>query len=74
MMACHALVQRIVTESLGIVPSPEGTRIRPSAVLDPPAQLDMAPNFADDGFLEGPDTEVLRALQHCNIANASCRH
>jgi len=65
MMACHAVVQRIITESLGIIPSPDGTCIRPAAVLDPPAQLDMAPNFADDGLLAGPASEVLRALQHC---------
>ena len=65
MMACHAMVQRIVLESLGVLASPEGTRIRPSAVLDPPADLDMCPNFADDGYLAGSASEVLRALQHC---------
>ena len=59
MMACHALVQRVVTESLGLLESHEGTRIRPAAVLDPPARLDLAPNFADDGFLADPAPEVL---------------
>ena len=65
MMACHAVVQRILAESLGILPSPGGSRILPAAVLNPPAQLDMCPNFADDGFLAGESSEVLRALQHC---------
>ena len=37
----------------------------PASVLDPPAKLDMSPNFADHGFLAGPAPEVLRALQHC---------
>ncbi len=63
MMACHAVVQRIVLEGLGIAEvDPRTTAVAP--VLDPPADLDMTPMFADDGFLAGKSAEVLRALRH----------
>ncbi len=63
MMACHAMVQRILLEGLGVVEvDPRTTPVAP--VLDPPADLDMTPMFADDGFLAGKASEVLRSLQH----------
>ena len=63
MMACHAVVQRLLLESLGLVPPPLGSSIQ-VPVLTPPARLDMAPCFADDGLLCGPSAEVLRGLVH----------
>ncbi len=63
MMACHAVVQRILLEALGIVEvDPRTSAAAP--VLDPPATLDMTPMFADDGFLAGRQAEVRRALLH----------
>eukprot|EP00438_Fugacium_kawagutii_P010523 Skav214520 [mRNA] locus=scaffold410:228880:231177:- [translate_table: standard] len=66
MTACHAVVQRLLLESLGLVPPPAGTAVA-LPTLQPPAHLDMAPCFADDGLLAGPSAEVLRALQHWSI-------
>ena len=63
MMACHAVVQRMLLESLGLVPPLVGSSVS-APVLHPPVQLDIAPCFADDGLLAGPSGEVLRALQH----------
>jgi hypothetical protein len=63
MMACHAVVQRILLESLGVVPvDPRTTQVAPT--LQPAAELDMTPMFADDGLLAGKAAEVLRALEH----------
>eukprot|EP00973_Karenia_brevis_P061578 8562942-Karenia_brevis.AAC.1 len=63
MQACHALVKRIQLEALGIMPvDPKTTPVAP--VLDPPAQLDMAPTYADDGTWGGPSQEVYRAVVH----------
>ena len=63
MMACHAVVQRILLETLGLAPiDPRTTPV--GMVMQPPADLDMTPMFADDGFLAGRDSEVRRALQH----------
>ena len=36
-------------------------------VLDPPAVLDMFPNFADDGLLAGSSAQVLRAIAHLKL-------
>ncbi|CAK9092764.1 Pentatricopeptide repeat-containing protein [Durusdinium trenchii] len=66
MTACHAVVQRLLLESLGLVDPPAGTAVA-LPTLQPPAQLDMAPCFADDGLLAGLSAEVLRALQHWSI-------
>ena len=63
MTACHAVVQHMLLESLGLVAPPAGTALTLPR-LEPPAQLDMAPCFADDGFLAGASGEVLRALKH----------
>eukprot|EP00435_Cladocopium_sp_Y103_P011842 s3316_g3.t1 len=63
MMACHAVVQRLLLESLGVVPPLEGSGVQ-MPVLSPPARLDIAPCFADDGLLAGPSGEVLRCLCH----------
>ena len=63
MAACHAVVQRLLLESLGLIDPPPGTAVA-LPTLQPPVQLDMAPCFADDGLLAGPSAEVLRALQH----------
>ena len=63
MAACHAVVQRMLHESLGLVAPPGGSAVH-VPLLQPPAALDMAPNFADDGILAGPSREVLRALRH----------
>eukprot|EP00973_Karenia_brevis_P017822 2448930-Karenia_brevis.AAC.1 len=54
MMACHALVQRILLESIGVVEPLAGSEIQ-VPVMSPPAQLDATPGFADDGFLAGTD-------------------
>ena len=63
MMACHAVVQRVLLEVLGTVTvDPRTTAV--ASVLSPLAELDMTPMFADDGFLAGSSTEVLRALRH----------
>ena len=51
MMACHAMVQRVLWESLGLVATPAGSHIQPPR-LSPPARLDLAPTFADDGLLQ----------------------
>ena len=62
-MACHAVVQRILLESLAIVEV--DARTSPVApVMSPPADLDMTPMFADDGFLAGRSAELLTALKH----------
>ncbi|CAE8604691.1 unnamed protein product, partial [Polarella glacialis] len=59
--ACHAVVQRLLLEALGIVaPPPHVAPVFP--ILQPPAQLDMTPMFADDGFFAGQSSEVARAL------------
>ncbi len=63
MMACHAVVQRILLDSLGVVEVDQRTTaIAP--VMHPPADLDMTPCFADDGFFAGKSQEVARALAH----------
>ena len=63
MAACHAVAHRLLLESLGLVRPPTATAVT-LPCLSPPAQLDMAPCFADDGLLAGPSAEVLRALRH----------
>ena len=61
--ACHALVQRAGLESLGIAQLDPGTsQLLPR--IDPPVALDLAALYADDGILAGPQSEVLRAIQH----------
>ena len=67
MATCHALVQRVVPESLGIVPLlPGSSSLAPT--LDPPAQLDALPLYADDGGVAGEQSEVLRCLRHLQSA------
>ena len=66
MGANHAVVQRILLESLGIVDPPEGVTLS-VPVLQPPAQLDMCPQFADDGLLAGKTGEIVRTLRHLNL-------
>ena len=61
--ACHALVKRMVHESLGIVPVPEGSAVRLPRI-EGPLDLDIAPLFADDGTIAGRRSEVWRALRH----------
>ncbi len=61
--ACHALVKRMVHESIGVVPAPEGSSAR-LPLIDSAVDLDIAPLFADDGILAGRRSEVLRALRH----------
>eukprot|EP00973_Karenia_brevis_P022497 3097100-Karenia_brevis.AAC.1 len=63
MGVCHALVQRVMWESLGILPIQQGTTAL-APTLDPPVQVDMAPLFADDGALAGPSQEILRGVRH----------
>ena len=63
MTACHAVVHRMLWESLGLVEPPVATGVV-LPQLSPPIQLDMAPCFADDGLLAGEATEVLRAVRH----------
>ena len=61
--ACHALVKRMVDESLGLVAPLAGSQIQ-LPPIDPPINLDIAPTFADDGVIAGDESEVLRAIQH----------
>ena len=61
--ACHALVKRMVHESLGLVAPRAGSQIQLPRI-DPPIILDIAPTFADDGVIAGDEPEVLRAIQH----------
>ena len=61
--ACHAVTKKMLHGALGLIPPSEGSSIQ-LPVLDPPAVLDMAPNFADDGLLARKSGEVLRALTH----------
>ncbi len=61
--ACHALVQRLLHESLGLVPPLQGSAVH-LLQIEPPVELDIAPAFADDGVLAGDSAEVLRALRH----------
>ena len=61
--ACHALVKRMVHESLGLVAPLAGSQIQ-LLRIDPPINLDIAPTFADDGVIAGDESEVLRAIQH----------
>ena len=61
MSACHAMVQRILLETAGIIPSAPGTTPI-GQVMDPPARLDITPMFADDAIIAGVDTEVRRVL------------
>ena len=63
MTACHAVVQRMLLESLGLVEPPAGTAVTLPR-LQPPVALDLAPCFADDGVLAGNSAQVLRALRH----------
>ena len=61
--ACHALVQRALPEALGLCPVAEVTTpLLPT--LDPPAELDTAALFADDGLIAGRQSEVARAIAH----------
>ena len=60
------MVNRILLESLGVAAvDPQTTPV--ATVLDPPASLDMAPMFADDGIIAGPSEEVRRALAHLRV-------
>ena len=63
MAACHAMVQRILLEVAGLIPihsltTPVGD------VMDPPANFDMCPMFADDCIIAGVADEVARTLTH----------
>ena len=61
--AGHALVQRVLLESVGLADlDPRTTQLAP--VLDPKPALDMSPGFADDGFFAGPSRDVLAAVRH----------
>ena len=62
-MACHAVVHRMLLESLGLMEPPSGSQVSLLA-MTLAAQLDMSPCFADDAIWAGPSTEVLRSLQH----------
>jgi hypothetical protein len=66
MGACHAVAKRLQHEALGLIPAPAGSAVQ-LPPLAPPAVLDMAPNFADDGLLAGRSDEVLRALTHLKM-------
>ena len=61
--ACHAMVQRILLEVAGVIPLAPGTT-QFGEIINPPAQLDITPMFADDSIIAGVDTEVSRVLQH----------
>jgi hypothetical protein len=61
--AWHALVQRCVVEALGLCGPWPGTPALTPAMHTPP-QIDIAALFSDDGFIAGPQHEVLRAISH----------
>ena len=64
--ACHAVVKRMVHESLGLLEPVAHSSVqlpRIQQALD----LDLAPLFADDGIIAGRSSEVLRALQHMKL-------
>ncbi len=61
--ACHALVKRMVHESLGLIAPLEGSSVHLPRI-DRPLNLDIAPKFADDGIIAGASGEVLRGLRH----------
>ena len=63
MSACHAMVQRILLETAGIVSVVPGTTAI-GKVLQPPARLDISPMFADDAIIAGEEMEVKRVLIH----------
>ena len=59
----HALVQRILLESLRVVEiDGRTTQIAPMIPCRP--ALDLSPGFADDGFLAGPSEAVRESLKH----------
>ena len=63
MAACHGVVQRTLPEAAGLVAV--DSRTQPAGpALSPAADLDLAPGFADDGYLGGRSEEVLRTLAH----------
>ena len=64
--ACHAVVKRLQHEALGLIPPLPGSALQ-VPVLDPPAQLDLAPAFADDALFAGTSGEVARALGHLRL-------
>ena len=64
--ACHAVVKRMVHESLGLVEPLEGAELHLPRIAGN-VDLDIAPLFADDGVIGGVDTEVLRALRHMKL-------
>ena len=63
MGVCHAMVQRILLETAGIISVAPGTTAI-GEVLHPPSQLDITPMFADDAIIAGVDSEVKRVLAH----------
>ena len=62
-MMAHALVQRVVLESLSIVETDLRTEAL-APVLEPRPVLDFAPGFADDGFFAASAAGVLRCITH----------
>ena len=69
---CHALVKRMVHESLRLVALLAGSQIQLPRI-GPPVVLDIAPTFADDGVIAGDEPEVLRAIQHMKRVMPSVR-
>ena len=59
---CHALVQGILLESLGVAQVDPGTTAA-APTLSLPAAVDMTPMFVDDGFVACPSLKVQRALE-----------
>ena len=60
---CHAVVKRMIHESLGLAPPLAASSVHLPRI-DTPVELDIAPLFADDGVIAGKSAEVLRALRH----------
>ena len=63
MAACHGVVQRSLPEAAGLV-AVDSRTLPAGPELSPAADLDLAPGFADDGYLGGRSAEVLRTLAH----------
>jgi len=60
---CHAVVKRMVHESLGLVPPLAASSVHLPRI-DALVQLDIALLFADDGVIAGASGELLRAVRH----------
>lgn len=70
MMACHAAVQRMLLERLSVVEvDPRTSSVLP--MWNPPADLDVSPMFADDGFCCGASARSPQSTCACESTDAT---